>query len=138
MNTKTNPVKVIRARCLDCCGGSSNDVRDCTHEKCPLYAWRFGKNPYWNKHVNDGCEPSEKVQTNPVKVIRAKCLDCCFNQSNEVALCTAENCAFHPWRFGKNPYRKPLTEEQRMAKAERLFRKRSEPKNRAGMEGETT
>lgn len=39
------PMKAIRAKCLDCCCGSSNEVRLCTIEKCPLYPYRFGKNP---------------------------------------------------------------------------------------------
>lgn len=39
------PMKAIRAKCLDCCCGSSNEVRSCTVEKCPLYPFRFGKNP---------------------------------------------------------------------------------------------
>lgn len=30
----------------------------------------------------------EKKITNPVKAIRAKCLDCCCGSSNEVELCT--------------------------------------------------
>lgn len=39
------PMKAIRAKCLDCCCGSSHEVRLCTAEKCPLYPYRFGKNP---------------------------------------------------------------------------------------------
>lgn len=39
------PMKAIRAKCLDCCCGSSNEVRLCTIENCPLYSYRFGKNP---------------------------------------------------------------------------------------------
>ena len=61
-----------------------------------------------------------KTQTNPVKVIREKCLDCCCGSANEVKLCTAERCPLHPWRMGKNPYRKPPTDEQRQAARERF------------------
>lgn len=39
----------------------------------------------------------------PLKAIRAKCLDCCCHQSNEVKLCAAINCPLHSFRFGKNP-----------------------------------
>lgn len=42
----TNPVKAIRAFCLECCGNSSEAVRECTAPRCALYAFRFGKNPY--------------------------------------------------------------------------------------------
>ena len=44
-----NPVKVIRNKCLDCCGGSSKEVELCPIETCPLWRWRFGKNPYREK-----------------------------------------------------------------------------------------
>lgn len=39
------PMKAIRAKCLGCCCGASNEVRLCTAKKCPLYPYRFGKNP---------------------------------------------------------------------------------------------
>ena len=43
--------------------------------------------------------------TNPVKAIRAYCLQCCCGQVSEVQRCTIEACALYPFRFGKNPYR---------------------------------
>lgn len=42
----TSPVKAIRHKCLDCSCGSSNEVKACAIEHCPLYPFRFGKNPY--------------------------------------------------------------------------------------------
>lgn len=50
----------------------------------------------------------------PVKAIRAKCLDCMCGQANEVRLCPSTDCSLYPYRFGKNPNRKPqYTEEQK-------------------------
>ena len=62
------------------------------------------------------------MQTNPVKVIREKCVDCCCGSWLEVEKCTAVNCPLHPWRMGKNPYRKKVerTEAQKQAMIERL------------------
>lgn len=40
------PIKAIRAKCPDCCCGSSNEVKLCTVEKCALWPYRFGNNPY--------------------------------------------------------------------------------------------
>ena len=53
--------------------------------------------------------------TNPVKAIRAKCLDCCCGSSKEVSLCPVGTCALYSFRFGKNPYRskRVLSEEQK-------------------------
>ena len=57
----------------------------------------------------------EKVITNPIKVIRAKCLDCCCGSPKEVRQCPVIDCPLHSFRFGKNPYRnqKVLSEEQK-------------------------
>lgn len=66
----------------------------------------------------------KKLRTNPVKVIRAYCLDCCLASSYEVALCPAANCPLWPFRFGKNPYRakREITEEQRQRGRESMAR----------------
>ena len=32
----------IRAKCLDCCGGSAHEVRLCPCSKCALYRFRLG------------------------------------------------------------------------------------------------
>lgn len=37
--------KAIRLKCLDCSGGRTNEVRDCVATNCPLFPYRFGKNP---------------------------------------------------------------------------------------------
>lgn len=60
--------------------------------------------------------------TSPLKAPRAKCLDCCCHQTNEVKLCSAKACPLHPFRFGKNPYLKgrTMTEEERAAATARL------------------
>lgn len=69
---------------------------------------------------------NEKAVTNPAKVIRLKCLDCCCGQINEVKLCPAKDCPLYPFRFGKNPYRKKstrvYTEEEREALRERIMK----------------
>ena len=70
----------------------------------------------------------------PLKAIRAKCLDCCCGDSKEVRLCPTEHCALHPYRMGKNPYRKPreLTDEQRAALSERMSKARQASKRVEG------
>ena len=39
------PMKAIRAKCLDCCGGQYSEVKMCPCTNCPLYDFRLGKNP---------------------------------------------------------------------------------------------
>jgi len=43
------PIKAIRAKCLDCAAGSSNEVRLCTVAGCPLYPYREGRSPFREK-----------------------------------------------------------------------------------------
>lgn len=69
----------------------------------------------------------EMKRMTPVKAIRAKCLDCCCDQSAEVRLCRSEDCPLWPYRMGHNPARKrELTEEQKVEIGERLTRARME------------
>lgn len=42
---KLTPVKAIRAKCMDCSAWQPKEVRLCTITNCPLYIYRFGKNP---------------------------------------------------------------------------------------------
>lgn len=46
---KRSPLKAIRLKCLDCSTGSSNEIKLCVIPDCPLYPYRFGKNPYAKK-----------------------------------------------------------------------------------------
>jgi hypothetical protein len=39
------PLKAIRAKCLDCSGGSSHEVITCPLTECTLYPYRRGKHP---------------------------------------------------------------------------------------------
>jgi hypothetical protein len=47
----TSPMKAIRQNCIECAGGSPTEVSLCPCTNCPMYAFRFGKNPYRKKRV---------------------------------------------------------------------------------------
>lgn len=42
----TSPMKAIRAKCMDCTDGQYTEIDECPITDCPLYAFRYGKNPY--------------------------------------------------------------------------------------------
>lgn len=44
-NGKRPPIKVIRSFCLECMGGSSKFVSECSTKDCFLYPYRMGTNP---------------------------------------------------------------------------------------------
>lgn len=46
------PLKAIRAKCLDCSGGSAKEVRECPAKDCPLYEYRSGKTKYKRPDVS--------------------------------------------------------------------------------------
>jgi hypothetical protein len=40
------PMEVIRAKCLDCCAGSAQEVRYCVAVDCPSWPYRTGSKPF--------------------------------------------------------------------------------------------
>ena len=47
----TSPLPAIRAKCIDCCGGSPALVRECHIEACALHPFRMGRNPFRTPRV---------------------------------------------------------------------------------------
>jgi hypothetical protein len=45
-------MSVIRAKCVECCGGSWLETLHCTTSTCPLWAYRTGKNPFSERQGN--------------------------------------------------------------------------------------
>lgn len=41
-----SPIRAIRAKCIDCSGGSMAEARKCTCTGCPLWPMRMGNNPF--------------------------------------------------------------------------------------------
>lgn len=58
------------------------------------------------------------TKTEILKAIRAHCLDCCYDNVNEVKMCTCEKCALHSLRFGKDPTKRVLSPEEKARRAE--------------------
>ena len=88
------PLKAIRLKCLDCCLGSSHEVRLCPCKDCPHYPYRFGRRP-----------KGENSASTPLQAIRARCLDCRSDAPSRVKDCEFKHCALYPYRMGKNPKR---------------------------------
>lgn len=63
-----------------------------------------------------------------LKAIRAKCLDCCGGQVNEVKLCPITNCSLYSFRFGKNPNMsgRKLSDKQKEALKRNSFVKKTQ------------
>ena len=69
MSEIKSPVKAIRQFCLDCCGGSSADVKSCTSVNCALKPFRFGKNPFLHREMT---EEQKAAAAERLKAINAK------------------------------------------------------------------
>ena len=54
----------------------------------------------------------------PMEAIRAKCLDCCYDNAYEVRMCTCNDCPLSAFRFGKNPNIK-LSDAERKRRSEK-------------------
>ncbi len=46
-----SPIKAIRAFCKECVE-TSKDIEECTGWTCPLFPFRFGRNPYYGENDN--------------------------------------------------------------------------------------
>lgn len=44
-----NPKSAIRAKCVECSGGSLKEVQMCPIKKCSLHPFRLGENPFHKK-----------------------------------------------------------------------------------------
>lgn len=49
----TSPLKAIREKCLDCSNGSYKEVELCPVTRCPIYTFRFGKNPNRKRELTE-------------------------------------------------------------------------------------
>ena len=61
----TKPLRAIRIKCLDCCCYDRKEVKLCATVNCPLWPFRFGKNPYRGKSTNS------KMDEDTRKMLRA-------------------------------------------------------------------
>lgn len=59
---KLTPMKAIRAKCIECGGGSFVEVRMCPVKECPLYAYRSGHRPKDDKDSTEAAE-DEKMRS---------------------------------------------------------------------------
>ncbi len=123
------PLGAIRAKCLDCCLFSATEVRLCPSVSCPLWVFRFGRNPLHRsctaatpelRAIREVCKeqwtPGERFyarQTgnrvrlrSPLRAIRAKCLDCSGYNGREARTCPKLFCALNDFRRGTDPWRK--------------------------------
>lgn len=44
-HARVSPLRALRLKCLDCCNGSTQEVRLCTAVDCPSWPFRMGGNP---------------------------------------------------------------------------------------------
>lgn len=50
-DSPTNPIKAIRLKCRDCANNQYTEIDNCAVKSCPLFPFRFGKNPFRKKRV---------------------------------------------------------------------------------------
>lgn len=62
----TTPLKAIRANCLDC-NGNAAEVKLCPCTSCPMYPFRFGKNPYLKRTLTP-----EQLSTSRGNLVKAR------------------------------------------------------------------
>lgn len=74
------PVKAIRAKCLDCYCGQYKEVELCPCSDCPLYPFRFGKNPNIKREVT----PEQLAALEKARLLK-KSMSCNSEKNSEAA-----------------------------------------------------
>lgn len=64
-------LNAIRLKCLDCSNGGIAEIRECIITDCPLYEYRFGKNPPHRKKKLSA-ETRKKLSERMRKMARSK------------------------------------------------------------------
>lgn len=59
--TKSELLKLVKAKCLDCCCDQPKEVALCPIERCPLYSVRLGKDPNPRKLSNEELELRKNI-----------------------------------------------------------------------------
>ena len=73
-----DPLKAIRAKCIDCAGGSPKSVRYCPITNCKLWPYRFGIRPktarkrFGDNALDPDCIPETDVPIESVGVSRVQ------------------------------------------------------------------
>lgn len=52
MEYEHSPLKAIRAKCMECSCDSISEIKNCPIEKCPLFPFRFGRNPFAKRELS--------------------------------------------------------------------------------------
>jgi len=120
-NLNRAPRAAIRVKCLDCCLGSSLEVKLCTCHICALHPLRIGK----------PIEGISSERCSSLKTIRTYCLGCGEGTYKAVKECEFIGCPLYVYRFGKNPNRKlNLTDEEREKRAKRMRERMAQQKSK--------
>lgn len=59
-----SPKTAIRAKCVECSGGSLKEVQECRVLKCALYPFRMGKNPFHGRALANRPEGESTEEIN--------------------------------------------------------------------------
>lgn len=60
-----NPKTAIRAKCVECSGGSLKEVSMCRVFKCALYPFRMGENPFHLKTIKRLAASGDEIPDGP-------------------------------------------------------------------------
>ena len=104
------PYQAVKKHCVYCMNGKIYEVAKCTATTCWWYDWRKKK-------------PENSGST--LKAIKKYCLEECVGLEDpgareRVKNCDIIECPLHPFRLGKNPYKKPISPERLEKMRERM------------------
>lgn len=60
-----SPLTALRAYCVECQGGGVAFVRECPSTNCPIWAFRMGNNPFYNRMPDADAESEDPIVEEP-------------------------------------------------------------------------
>ena len=112
------PLRAVRWYCLECCGDSAAEVRQCVSKSCPLWPVRMGTRPSVESLIavadqmilpfEDPATGAMVAQRSTIQRVKRRCLDCSDFSKPGVASCAFLSCPLHAYRKGHNPARAGL------------------------------
>lgn len=66
----TSPLAAIKEMCSECCGYNYNEVKSCSAFACPLYDFRFGKNPFIKRSMTEEQRQATKERLQKAREVK--------------------------------------------------------------------
>ena len=70
-HSSNSVLAAVRAKCVDCCGGQTSEVRKCPAFECPLWPLRMGSNPLARRNPSENQRQAMRARAEAARAKRS-------------------------------------------------------------------